>query len=89
MSGIRKWRKTIVCALLCLATFALDQRVQWLAAQTLAGEGVRLPVIMYHSLLKDPSQAGDYVLSPEVLARDLDWLQEHGYETVTVSDLIA
>ena len=95
MSGIRKprrilriSRKTIICALLCLLTFLLDQRVQYLAAQTVAEEGVRLPIIMYHSLLKDPSQAGDYVLSPEVLARDLDWLQEHGYETVTVHDLI-
>ena len=76
-------------ALLCLLCFALDRYTLYLAAQTMAEDGVRLPVIMYHSLLKDPSQAGDYVLSPEVLARDLDWLQAHGYETVTVRDLIA
>lgn len=89
MSGIRKRRKTIACALLCLVTFLLDQRVQWLAEQTAAEESVALPIVMYHSLLRDPAQAGTYVLSPEVFARDLDWLQEHGYETVTVNDLIA
>ena len=88
MSGVRKRRKTILYALLCLLCFALDRYTLYQAAQTVAEEGVRLPVIMYHSLLKDPSQAGDYVLSPEVLARDLDWLLEHGYETVTVRDLI-
>lgn len=88
MSGIRKRKKTILYVLLCLVCFVLDRYTLYQAAQTMAEEGVRLPVIMYHSLLKDPSQAGDYVLSPAVLARDLDWLQEHGYETVTVRDLI-
>lgn len=89
MSGIRKRRKTICFALLFALCFALDRYTLHLAAQTMAGEGVTLPVIMYHSLLKDRSQAGDYVLSPDVLARDLDWLLSHGYETVTVSDLVA
>ncbi|MBQ8143733.1 MAG: polysaccharide deacetylase family protein [Butyricicoccus sp.] len=89
MSGIRKRRKTVLFAFLCVLCFVLDRYTLHLAAQTMAEEGVRLPVIMYHSLLKDPSQAGAYVLSPEVLARDLDWLQAHGYETVTVGTLIA
>lgn len=89
MSGIRKRRKTVLFAFLCVLCFVLDRYTLHLAAQTMAEEGVRLPVIMYHSLLKDPSQAGAYVLSPEVLARDLDWLQAHGYETVTVGALIA
>lgn len=52
-------------------------------------DGVRLPILMYHSILKDPAQAGDYVLSPEVLRADLAYLKEHGYETVTVADLLA
>lgn len=86
---MRKWGKTILCGLLCLSAFLFDLYVSREAEPVFFGESVELPVIMYHSLLKDPSQAGAYVLSPEVLVRDLDWLQEHGYETVTVADLIA
>ena len=35
-------------------------------------ERVTLPIIMYHSILKDDARQGKYVVSPEVLARDLD-----------------
>ena len=86
---MKKWRKTALCALLCAAALALDLRVGWRASPALAGERVSLPIIMYHSILKDPSKSGDYVLPPEVLARDLDYLAERGYETVTVADLVA
>lgn len=44
---------------------------------------------MYHSILKDGARQGKYVVSPEVLARDLDALRARGCETVTVRDLIA
>ena len=52
-------------------------------------ESVTLPIIMYHSILKDSARQGKYVVSPEVLASDLDALRERGYETVTVEDLVA
>lgn len=52
------------------------------------GESVKLPIIMYHSVLKDQAQAGKYVISPSTLAADLDYLTAHGYETVTVTDLV-
>lgn len=54
-----------------------------------ADEGVELPILMYHSILKDPARAGKYVLSPDALAQDLDYLKGRGYETVTVADLLA
>lgn len=50
--------------------------------------GIQLPIIMYHSILKDQAQAGQYVLSPAALEADLDYLKAHGYQTVTVSALI-
>ena len=53
-----------------------------------AGESVKLPIIMYHSVLKDQAQAGKYVISPSTLEADLNYLKSHGYETVTVSDLV-
>ena len=44
---------------------------------------------MYHSILKDPQRTGDYVISPEQLEKDLIYLQNHGYTTVLLADLIA
>lgn len=50
--------------------------------------GTELPVLMYHSLLRDGAMQGDYVLSPEVFRADMEYLRDHGYQTVVVSDLI-
>ena len=52
-------------------------------------DSVRVPILMYHSILKDSARQGKYVISPAVLAADLDALQEKGYTAVTVSDLLA
>ncbi|MCD8328759.1 MAG: polysaccharide deacetylase family protein [Ruminococcus sp.] len=51
--------------------------------------GVRLSIIMYHSVLKDESQHGEYVLSPVELEKDLSYLFENGYTTITSSQLIS
>lgn len=50
---------------------------------------VSVPIIMYHSILKDPAKANLYVISPALLESDLIYLQKHGYTTVVVADLIA
>ena len=39
--------------------------------------GVKLPIIMYHSILKDESKQGDYVLSPLELESDMLYLNAH------------
>lgn len=49
---------------------------------------IELPIIMYHSVLKDESMWNDYVLSPVEVEKDMIWLKEHGYETVFVNDVI-
>lgn len=59
-------------------------------AHTVAAiEQKALPIVMYHSILKDNAQQGEYVLSPEVLRQDLAYLKRQGYQTVTIQDLIA
>lgn len=87
--GFRHTAVQAVCTViaLCLAISLLPRD----RAQTAfsAQEGVRLPVLMYHSILKDSARQGKYVVSPEVLAADLDALQKRGCHTVTVSDLLA
>ena len=50
-------------------------------------DGIPLPIVMYHSIL--PRGNSSYVVDPHLLEQDLQYLQEQGYTTVTVADLIA
>lgn len=53
-----------------------------------AEEAVRVPVVMYHAVLKDPAQRGKYVVSPSEFENDLLYLKKNGYTTILVQDLI-
>ena len=50
--------------------------------------GIKLPVIMYHSMLKDSKYQGKYVVSPDTFEKDLQYLQKNGYTTIAMQDLI-
>ena len=52
-------------------------------------EPVRLPIVMYHHIAKSAGQWNDYVISPAEFESDLRWLRDHGYETVSVAELLA
>lgn len=58
------------------------------AAAANAENKIFLPVIMYHSLLKDPDRAGDYVLNPDIFKEDMRYLTENGYTTILIRDLL-
>ncbi|NLD19921.1 MAG: polysaccharide deacetylase family protein [Clostridiales bacterium] len=49
---------------------------------------VELPVLMYHSLLKDPSRQNQYVVSPDLFEKDLKYIKDKGYTTVFMKDVI-
>ena len=51
-------------------------------------EGIKLPIIMYHSILKDQSRSGKYVITPDMLKQDLEYISSKGYTTITMTDLI-
>lgn len=51
-------------------------------------DGIKLPVVMYHSMLKEQKRLGKYVVSPAAFENDLRCLQANGYSTVTVQDLV-
>ncbi len=58
-------------------------------SSTAAGEeGVQVPVIMYHHMLKNKKQWGTYVVSPEEFENDLKYLSDNGFTTVVIEDLI-
>lgn len=76
----------IVCAVcICGACLAAVADMQ---TAVVVQEGACIPVLMYHSILKDPAAAGKYVVSPQTLEADLRYLKEHGYTTVRCSDLV-
>ena len=70
---------------LVLSLLPLLRRGRAAAAMTGA---VRVPVLMYHSVLDDGSRAGDYTVTTEVFREDMLWLREHGYTAVFVSELV-
>ncbi|MGN1015180.1 MAG: polysaccharide deacetylase family protein [Butyricicoccus sp.] len=67
------------------AALSKSEAVKTAAAQTT----VRLPIAMYHSVTDSGKSPGEYVISPKTLESDLQFLQENGFVTVTVNDVIA
>ena len=51
-------------------------------------DGISLPIIMYHSVLKDTVRSGKYVITPNQLEADFKYIKEKGYNTITMNDLI-
>jgi len=49
---------------------------------------IKLPIVMYHHLSPKQKMLGDYVLSPDELESDLQYLREQGYESITTKQLI-
>lgn len=78
---------------LALGLLALLPLLAALAAMTARAvspaEGVELPVVMYHAVLKDEARHGKYVVSPAEFENDLLYLKKQGYTTILVEDLIA
>ena len=84
-------RVLLELVILCVAVGALFHAAAAQPAAEAAAlrEQQRLPILMYHSVLKDPSRAGDYVVSPDTLEADLAYLKSNGYESVVMADVIA
>ena len=52
-------------------------------------EYIDVPIIMYHSVLKDISRSNKYTITPSTLEEDLKYISINGYNTITISDLIS
>lgn len=81
--------KRIILFTLCLVLLMQGIRLLNKSIQTGADaqEGVYVPIIMYHSILKNPSYNEKYIVSVNNLEEDLRFLKENGYGTVTVKNL--
>lgn len=49
----------------------------------------KLPVLMYHHVVPDGTACNDMTVTVSKLAGDLQWLKDHGYETVLPRQLIS
>lgn len=49
---------------------------------------IRLPIIMYHSLLKEEARSGKYTVTPDTFKADLEYISSKGYTTITMTELI-
>ena len=80
--------KIIIFTALFLSAVILISVMTGAVKETTADtDSVKLPVIMYHSLLKDEKLQNDYTVSPTLFENDLKYLSENGYTTVVVKDL--
>ncbi len=47
-----------------------------------------VPIIMYHSIMKKSSQFGKYVITDNEFENDISYLKEHGYTSISMTELI-
>lgn len=52
-------------------------------------QSVSLPVIMYHSVLRDTSLSGKYIVTPAQIENDIQYLSSLGYTTVSMEEVIS
>ncbi|MCR4692798.1 MAG: polysaccharide deacetylase family protein [Firmicutes bacterium] len=50
--------------------------------------GIKLPVLMYHSICSDASKTGKYVLTPKAFEDDMKYLKNQGYTAISAKQLI-
>ena len=87
---MRFWA-VILSVTLLMGVFLISHMLQMKAepASAAAAESVSLPALMYHSVLKDPSRTGEYVITPQSFESDLRYLKEKGYTAVSPEEIIA
>lgn len=51
-------------------------------------DGILLPILMYHGVTENAKKVGTFVISAKMLEDDLRYIQEEGYQTVTMDEVI-
>lgn len=82
MCAVLKMRRIVLFFALIFAAAAA-----W-AIGGLAQEEVRLPILMYHSVLKDEARSGKYIVTPAQVEKDMEYLEELGYKCVSAKNVI-
>lgn len=86
--SLRLRKRAVLCLIAVLTVLAAVITIPTPAQESEAGDGIELPIIMYHSIVKDEARSGEYVITPIELEKDLLYLKQNGYNTVFVNDVI-
>ncbi|MBE6037704.1 MAG: polysaccharide deacetylase family protein [Anaerofustis stercorihominis] len=72
----------LVCVIICsFSRFSLTTGAD-------VSESYDVPIIMYHAIMKDSSRSGKYVITPDTLRRDIEYILKKGYTPVHMSEII-
>ena len=89
MSSRRDLFRRITLYLLCaVAVYLAPPIIQVASAPAAEEQTISLPILMYHSLLRDTARSNAFVVTPTVFEQDLQFLRDHGYQTIVMQDLI-
>ena len=83
--NLKVWISTILILVLLLSCISISINLSNQSTQT----RIKVPIIMYHSILKDKKRNNKYVISPSQLESDMLYIRENGYTTIFVSDLVS
>lgn len=82
-----KIKKLILPALILLIIFITAMAFPKVSP-VFKSDGTDLVILMYHSVLKDPSRTGKYVITPQRFEEDLIYLKENGYSFVSAKQVV-
>ena len=80
--------KIIICFFILIVIFSYIGFYTFTNASSYEEESIKLPIVMYHSILKDTNRSGKYIITPSTLEADLQYISNNGYTTITMTDLI-
>lgn len=84
-----KFEAVLLSGILICVSFIFALRSENTVSPTSSSkEFVELPIIMYHHITENKNRAGKYTVLVDEFENDLLLLEEKGYSTVTVKDLI-
>lgn len=76
-----------ICAFICkdYFNFSLSKLAQPVDAKV---EIVKIPIVMYHSIIKSKKSLGKFVISPEEFESDLKYLKDNNFNTIFMKDIL-
>lgn len=84
VQGDRVKKKVIFFAIILVFVFSVPKKTKPVFNE----DGRDLLILMYHSVLRDPSRSGKYVITPEKVEEDLIFLKNRGYVFVTANQVV-
>ena len=82
-------KKTLIIVFSIFLIFAILFTISSFCEQSSEPESyIELPIIMYHGILKDKRLQGKYVISPYTFEDDLKYINDNGFSTIFMDDLI-